>query len=163
MSHRGGGLLVEERAPRKEEDRRRDCRRSRGGSGAFPLSTASRSSSASDRPRPPLPPDPPGNFGYDSTLPGPAVGVKREEELPPSSQQRPVVVKCRAKTECSSPSVVRFPPPSVLGSVCVVATRQFPRVPASVRECVSPLHSTRSPYRHRRSNCIDAGRIYLSY
>ena len=81
---------MEERAPRKEEeDRRRDCRRSRGGSGAFPLSTASRSSR---RPRPPLPPDPSGNFQGDSTLPGPAVGVTREEELPPSSQRRPVVV-----------------------------------------------------------------------
>ena len=84
---------------------------------------------------PPLPPDPPGNFGYDSTLPGPAVGVTREEELPPSSQQRPVVVGSRAKTECSSRSAVRFPPPPVLASVCVVATRQFPRVSASVREC----------------------------
>ena len=123
---------MEERAPRKEEDRRRDCRRSRGGSGAFPLSTASRSSR---RPRPPLPPDPPGNFQGDSTLPGPAVGETREEELPPSSQRRPVVVDCRVKTNSASSSEVRFPPPRVFASVCVVATRQFPRVSASVREC----------------------------
>ena len=40
----------------------------------------------SGRPRPPLPLAPPGNFQYDSTSPGPAVGEEREEEQPPSGR-----------------------------------------------------------------------------
>ena len=65
---------------------------------------------------------PPENFQNDSTSPGPAVGEKRKEDLPHSSQQRPVVVKCLVKTECSSRSA---------GSPTT-----------SVRECVRRRNST---------------------
>ena len=66
---------------------------------ASSTSTASRSSSAFGPST-----APPGNFQDDTTSPGPAVGEKRDEELPPSSQQRPVVVKGLVMTECSSRS-----------------------------------------------------------
>ena len=73
---------------------------------------------------------PPGNFQYDSKSPGPAVGEKREEKLPLSSQERPVVVKCLVKIYTLRVEVV--PPPLAFGSVCVVETRQPLRVSASV-------------------------------
>ena len=102
----------------------------------------------SGRPWPPLPPvpPPPGELWIRLHVAWPGCWGKARRGATPSSQQRPVVVKCREKTECSSSSVVRFPPPPVLGSVCVVESRQFSRVSASVSKCISsPLHSTRSP------------------
>ena len=139
-------------APRKEEleeDVRRDYRRSRGGRGASP-STASRSSSAF------VPSTaPPGNFQYDTESPGLAAGEKREEELPPYSQQRPVVVKCLVMTECLSRSA-GSPTTSVRECVRCRNSTTF----ASVRECLVPCHSALSPKNHRRSISVDAGRIY---
>ena len=120
---------------------------------APPPSTASSSSSTFGPSTPP--PPPPGNFQCDSTSPGPAVGEKREEELPPSCQQRLVVVMCLMKIECSSRSA-GSPTTSVL--VCV--RRRNSTNFASVRECLVPCHSTRSPKNHRRSISIDAGRNY---
>ena len=140
------------RAPRNvepEEEDRRLFRSSRGGSGAFPLY------SEQEIVRVRAVNGPPGNFQYDSTSPGPAVGEKREEELPPSSQQRPVVVKCLVKTECSSRSAG-----SSTTSVREYVRRRSSTTFASVRECLVPCHSMRSPKNHRRSISIDAGRNY---
>ena len=97
----------------------------------------------------------PGNFQYDSTSPGPAVGKKRKEELPPSCQQRTVVVNCLVKTECSLRSAG-----SPTTSVRECVRRRNSTTFASVRECLVPFHSTRSPKNHRRSMSIDAGRNY---
>ena len=69
------------RAPRKdepEEEDLRDYRRSRGGSGAFPLYSGHELVRARAVNGPTFPRPTPGNFGYDSTSPGPAVRVKIE-------------------------------------------------------------------------------------
>ena len=98
---------------------------------------------------------PPGYFQYDSTSPGPAVGEKRKEDLPHSSQQRPVVVKCLVKTECSSRSAG-----SPITSFLKCVRRRTSTTFASVRECLVPCQSRRSPRNHRRSMSFDAGRNY---
>ena len=142
------------RAPRKvdlEEEDRRDYRRSRGGSAAFPL--YSEQEVVRDRTPPPQPD--PGNVQYDSTSPGQPVGEKWEEKLSPSSQQRPIVVKCLVKTECSSPSAG-----SPTTSVRECVRRRNSTTFASVRECLVPCQSMRSPKNHRRNIGFDAGRNY---
>ena len=140
------------RDPRKdepEEEDRRDYREVKVGSAPSP-SAARRSSSAFGPST-----TPPGNIQYDSTSPCPAVGEKQEEELPPSSQQRPVVVKCLVKTECLSRSAG-----SPTTSVRELVRRRNSTTFASVRECLVQCHTTRSPNNHRRSIGIDAGRNY---
>ena len=87
------------RAPRNdepEEEDRRDYRWGRGGCGAFPLY------SERELVRVRAVHGPPGELSIGIHVARPAVGEKREDELPPSSQQRPVVVNCLLKTECSS-------------------------------------------------------------
>ena len=119
--------------------------------GAAPSPSTARSSTSAFGPSTALP----GNFQYDSTLPGPAVGEKRKEELPSSRLQGPVVVKCLVKTECSS-RLAGSPTTSV--RECV--RRRNSTTSASVRECLVPCHSTCSPKNHRRRMSIDAGRNY---
>ena len=100
-------------------------------------------------------PRPPGELSIRIHVARPAVGEKREDELPPSSQQRPVVVNCLVKTECSSRSSG-----SPTTSVRECLRRRSSTTFASVRECLVPCHSMRSPKNHRRSISIDAGRNY---
>ena len=140
------------RAPRKdepEEEVRRDYRRSRGGSGAFPLY------SEQDLVRFRAVHGPPGELSERLHVARPGCRGKAGREATPLQPAETRRSQLPSEDLRSSRSVGS---PSTSFRECV--RRRNSTTFASVRVCLVPCHSMRSPKNHRRSISIDAGRNY---